>query len=295
MRRRLYYPPDGGLAAGTYEMDRRENSRRHATRQDATDESSELPAVPPLPGSLEATALKANDRRYAEDEVGRIIALASQIQSRKGNAPASSGAVTEHELQQLAAQFGIDADSLGQAIELAQRSHRGITLTGDLHDARKRILAHFSSVKLSPPENRMITVRPRLLVEGDDGIEIQWGTRRLTISIREQNPGKTRVEWSVDVGDAARRHSRLVGVLLGTVCGFTVAGLLAATGSLALVGLGVAGVGGVSALAMRQMRQQIEQDFGVFCDTELRNLQVLDRDLADAPPEVGRRALPGAG
>lgn len=54
-------------------------------------------------------------RRYSEDEVGRLLERATEIQRREGSTAASAGGLTLRELEEIAAEAGIDPQLLRRA------------------------------------------------------------------------------------------------------------------------------------------------------------------------------------
>ncbi|MBI4868161.1 MAG: hypothetical protein HY816_14540 [Candidatus Wallbacteria bacterium] len=209
--------------------------------------------------------------RYGQAEIGRIVALASELQMRERASESSREGLDHEQLVAMAAQLGIELRHVETALELARVNDRGMPIDGSIEEVRGRLTRHFAGVSLALPMEG--STAGRVSIEDGGAVCVDWQGRTLRMELHEGPAGKTLVSWDAQLDPQERK-------MLGTKVGGGILGVLAAiavaAGGNVIAGLFAAVLLVIYAVEKIEMNDN-ERQFIEFCRTHLDNVQLVAR------------------
>jgi hypothetical protein len=211
----------------------------------------------------------AGTARYSQPEIGRIIAMASELQVREQAAMCQPAGLDRQQVMALASELGLESRHVQAALEVARRDERAVLVAGPAARVRALLVRHFAGVCMTQPMES--SVAPCISMEEPAGLRVDWGGRSLRLSLYEGGAGKTLVCWETRLAASETR-------MLGTKFGGSTLGLAAV--ACAAAGLGIiAGLFASTALILYAVEKfeisDNERSFADFCRTHLQNVHLL--------------------
>lgn len=260
---------------------------RERDRETEPDEDEPAPASPAT--AIDTTQAAADTTRYSQQDVGRIMALASELQARDRTAKSDAAGLDRQQMRTLASELGIEPQYLETALAVARQSERAILIAGSIGQVRATLVKHFSGVCVSQPMEN--TVAPHISMEEPASLLVDWAGRALRLSLHEGPEGKTIVSWEARLAPSE-------GKMLATKIGGSI--LVAATAITAACGLGVvaglfvACAGCLYAVEKTELSENT-RDFAEFCRTHLENVQLVAGSEQTSTAPTAPAARPAAG